>query len=73
MGKRLVGIVARKACDPVVSLFPAFAVFEAVGSEPQVEDSRVGMKGQNISPGAMAGTTEIHRSYAVQPRGVKNQ
>jgi hypothetical protein len=73
MGNRLVRIVARKACDPAISLFPALAVFEAVGSEPQVEDSQARIERHNISPGAMAGTAEIHGIYTVQPRRVKNQ
>jgi hypothetical protein len=73
MGKRLVWIVARKACDPSISLFPALAVFEPVRSEAHIEDSQAWTERQNIFPGAMAGSAEIHRSYAVQPRRVKNQ
>ena len=60
MGKRLMRIVARKACDPAVSLFPALAVFEAVGSEAHVEDSHGWIERHNISPTAMAGTAEIY-------------
>ena len=65
--------MARKACDPAVSLFPALAVFEAVRSEPHVKDSQAWTERQNILPGAMAGAAEIHRRHAVQPRWVKNQ
>jgi hypothetical protein len=40
MGKKLVRVVAGKAGDSAVSLFPAFAVFEAVGSEPHISQCR---------------------------------